>query len=215
MAARTATKKTGANGKAEGDLKPIILKRLEDVEMEITIQGLTPVIPHKWSEKAKRQMPGHPDRDTHTKKGAREPEAEAEGCVYRLDDGRPGMPATAFKSAIVSACRFFEDLPMVQAKLLFHVVGQGPEQLVPIKGNPVLHEDTPRNSSGTADLRYRYYFEDWSAVLKIRFTAARISPESIMALVDAAGRVGVGDWRPGAPKSATGTFGTFRVANEI
>src|SRR5215467_9657600 len=86
----------------------IDLKRLEDAEITIPIRGLTPIIPHRWSEKAKAMMPGHPDQSgVKDKKGVRKPEEEAEGCLYRLPDGRPGMPATAFKAAIIGGCRFF------------------------------------------------------------------------------------------------------------
>lgn len=190
----------------------IELRRLEDAVLTVPIYGLSPVIPHKWAEKSKMMMPGHPSGDAvKGKKGLRNPEEEAEACVYRLPDGRPGIPATAFKAAIVGACRFFDKPSMVECKLLVFVEGEGPDQLVPIDGNPVLREDTPRNSSGTADLRYRFMFTDWSATLKIRFVPSSLSAGSVVTLVDAAGRGGVCDWRPSAPKSSTGTFGTFRV----
>jgi hypothetical protein len=159
-------------------------------------------------------MPGHPAADRMSKKGVRQPEEEAEACVYRASDGRPAMPATAFKAAMVSACRFFDKPSMTEAKLLFFVEGEGEDQLVAFDGEQRLREDTPRNANGGADLRYRYAFFPWSATLRVRFTPSSISPSSVLALVDAAGRVGVGDWRPGAPKSHTGTFGTFRVAEE-
>lgn len=194
----------------------IELRRLEDAKLTVEVEGLTPIIPHKWSEKSKRMMPGHPDRDTMSKKGVRKPKEEAEACVYRLPDGKPGIPSTAFKAAMVSACRFFEKPSMTEAKLLFYVEGTGAEQLVPFAfdGDPILREDTPRNANGGADLRYRYAFDGWKATLTVRYIPTSISPESVIALIDAAGRVGVGDWRPGAPKSATGTFGQWRVSND-
>lgn len=195
----------------------IELKRLQDHTLEFEITGLTPVIPHKWSEKAKMMMPGHPDQDSlkTKKKGARDAEEEAESCLYRTEDGRPAMPATAFKAAIVGACRFFEKPSMTECKLLVFVEGQGPEQLVPIEGELVLREDTPRNSNGGADLRYRYMVVGWSAKLRVRFIPTSLSASAVAALVDAAGRGGVGDWRPSAPKSSTGTYGTWRLTESI
>ena len=196
---------------AAPEASTIILNRLEDAIIEIPIVGLTPVIPHRWSEKAKRMMPGHPDGDAVKKtKEKRRPEEEAEACLYKLGEAL-ALPATAFKAAIVGACRFFDRPSMVEAKQLLFVGGEGPEQLVPIYGTKELHEDTPRNANGNADLRYRYYILDWTATLHVRYTPSRITRESVMALVDAAGRGGVGDWRPSAPKSYTGTFGTWRV----
>ena len=194
----------------------IALVRLRDEFTEVQINGLTPVIPHKWSEKSKSMMPGHPNSEAakREKKGVRKPEEEADACVYRLEDGRPAMPATAFKAALIGACRFFDKPSMTEAKLLLFVEGEGPDQLVPITGKPILRTDTPRNANGSADLRYRYMFEGWAAKLKIRYVPSSITLESVVALVDAAGRGGVGDWRPSAPKSATGTFGTWRIATD-
>jgi hypothetical protein len=189
----------------------IELSRLQDAILEVPIIGLTPVIPHKWSEKAKRMMPGHPDADPKKPKGKRQPKEEAEACLYKL--GRSlAMPATAFKAAIVGACRFFASPTMVEAKQLLFIEGEGPEQLVKIsgdKGEP--QEDTPRNANGSADLRYRYYISGWAAKLRVRYVPSRITRESVVTLIDAAGRGGVGDWRPSAPKSYSGTFGTFRL----
>ena len=65
--------------------------------------------------------------------------------------------------------------------------------------------------TGVADLRYRYSFFPWSADLRIRFLPSVLTQDSVLALLDAAGYGGVGDWRPSAPKSATGTFGQFEV----
>ena len=203
--AKKKVKKDEPNGVIE-------LRRLEETEVDISIEGVTPVIPHKWSEKAKAMMPGHPQRDSlKSKKEVRDPEEEAEACVYRLEDGRPGIPAVAFKAAMVGACRFFSAPSMVEAKLLLFVVGEGPDQLVPIEGEPVLREDTTRLPNGNADLRYRYAFHNWKATIRVRFVPQLLSENSIAALVDAAGRVGVGDWRPSAPKSYTGTFGTWHI----
>lgn len=193
----------------------IDLIRLQDARAEVPIVGLTPLIPHRWSDKAKALMPGHPHKGTELKKGVRQPEEEAEACLYRLDDGRLGMPATAFKAALVGACRFFEKPSMTEAKLMLFVEGEGQEQLVPIEGGLTLREDTPRNSNGGADLRYRYAIFPWRAALAIRFIATSVTEQTVYTLADAAGRVGVGDWRPSSPKSSTGTFGTFRLDDAL
>jgi hypothetical protein len=197
--------------KAKVQEATIALTRIEDAVIEIPIIGLTPVIPHRWSEKARRMMPGHPEGDSIKKtKEKRNPTEEAEGCLYKLGK-RLALPATGFKAAVVGACRFFDKPSMVEAKQLIFIEGEGPEQLVPIDGEKELNESLPRNANGNADLRYRYFIHNWSAVLRVRFVPARITKESVIALVDAAGRGGVGDWRPSAPKSTTGTFGTWRV----
>lgn len=189
----------------------IELQRLEEEVLEVSVVGISPVIPHKWSEKALRMMPGHPDAESVKKlKGKRNPTEEAEACLYKIGKSL-AMPATAFKASIVGACRFFSKPTMVECKQLIYVEGEGTAQLVKITGEKELHEDPTRNANGSADLRYRYYILGWTAKLRIRYIPRLISSESIVALVDAAGRGGIGDWRPSAPKSCTGTFGCFRV----
>lgn len=202
--------------------KIIQLRRIEDMVLTAEIVGVTPVIPHRWSEKSLRMMRDKQMSATSAPRARKEPknpEEEAHDSCYWLDvkddDGnvstKGAVPATAFKAAMVGACRFYEGITMTQAKLLFYVEGEGPDQLVPIEGEPTQREDTPRNSGGTADLRYRMQFWPWSARLNIHFLPSMIGPDSVYALLDAAGKGGVGDWRPSSPKSATGTCGQFRL----
>jgi hypothetical protein len=198
----------------------IVLDRLEDVVVTAMIEGVTPVIPHRWSEKAiammadKQQNPGRRTKQRE----AKNPEQEAFDSCYWLarngDGSVPAMPSTAFKAAMVTGARFFDQLTMTSAKQLVYVEGEGPDQLVEIQGERHLREDTPRNANGTADLRYRYAFFPWRAELRIRFLPHLIDPDSVLTLLDAGGRGGVGDWRPSSPRSSTGTFGQFRVVSE-
>jgi hypothetical protein len=205
--------------------KIIELRRIEDMTLQADIVGVTPVIPHRWSEKSLRMMRDKQMSATSAPRARKEPknpEEEAHDSCYWLDvkddDGnvskKGAVPATAFKAAMVGACRFYEGITMTQAKLLFYVEGEGVDQLVPIEGEPTQREDTPRNSGGTADLRYRMQFWPWSTRLRIHFLPSMIGPDSVYALLDAAGKGGVGDWRPSSPKSATGTYGQFRLVTE-
>lgn len=202
----------------------VVLEQIVDKTITIPIVGVTSVIPHQWSEKAKRMM-----RDkqyagagaARAKREAKDPDEDAEAAMYRLADGSPGIPATAFKGAMVAACRFFDGIPMTEGRLLIYVHGEGPDRLVKIRGTEKVREDMPRNATGVADLRYRTAVlagegdsEPWRADVKISFPPKLIAEKSILALLDGAGRVGVGDWRPGSPKSNTGVFGTFRIADD-
>lgn len=201
----------------------ITLERITDEIVSIPVVGLTPVIPHKWAQKALNMMKDKQFGVTPApgKRAPKDPDEDAEAAMYRLADGRPGMPATAFKAAMVAACRFFKDIPMTEGRLMIYVRGEGPDQLVPLEGTEQIREDTPRNATGVVDLRYRTALlagvegvKPWRADIEIVFPPRLISRGSIVALLDAAGRVGVGDWRPGSPKSNSGTFGTFRIDDE-
>jgi hypothetical protein len=196
------------------DSSTLNLERITKSRVQIPIEGLSPLIPHRWSVKALQMM-----RDkqfaaagtTRPKREPKDPVDEAEMASYWLPDGRPGMPATAFKSAIVESARYFDGVTITLLKRIIIVEGIGDDMLVPIVGEKALREDTPRNASGVADLRYRYAWMPWSAVLTVQFVPKLVTVNSVIALVDAAGQGGVGDWRPGAPKSNTGVYGTFHI----
>lgn len=211
-------RKTAAGADASTTGGAVTLVPLQDEELEVTIVGLSPLILNKWSKKARRMMPGHPDKpQIADPKAPHNREEESEAGVYRCPDGRPGIPAVSLKAAMVGAVRFFEGLTMVESKVLFHVVQECVDDegtgLVPIEsGEALIREDMVRNANRSADLRYRKAWPDWRCTFRVRYIRGRISPRSLIALVDAAGRGGVGDWRPSAPQSATGTFGQFRVA---
>lgn len=182
--------------------------------MEVEIEGITPLIVHRWSEKAKKQMLDQQTGKTRMKKAPKDPNADYQSARYVLPDGRDAFPAVAFKAAMIGAARHFEGVTMTSLKAALFVEGIGPEQLVPIDGKPEMREDTVRIGMGTADLRYRPIYFPWSAKLTVRFVQSSITAESVIALVDAGGLGGVGEWRPSAPKSYTGSYGQFRVKGE-
>lgn len=219
------------------DSAAIELRQLEYGRIIVPVTGVTPVIPHRWTEKSLKMMRDKQMSEAGTLGKRREPknpDEEAEQATYWLpmldehgkpvldQDGNPqrygAIPAVSFKASLVAAVRDFEGLTMIETKTMMHVRGDGPEQLVrlvkpgtDLPADYDMREDTPRNSGGTADLRYRNAFWPWAAELDIKFKVSRITEASIISLVDAAGTNGVGDWRPNSPKSSTGTFGQFTL----
>lgn len=214
----TTTPAPSTNG-ASSRSGAITIRRLERVAYEVQIEGVTPLIVNRWSEKARQMMLDKQQNAARAKKDPKDPVALFESSKYRLPDGRDAFPATGFKAAVVHAARLFDGITQVSMKQTILVKGDGTDargdELVALDyGEVLMREDTPRNASGVADLRYRAQYNDWSAKLRIHTVEGQIDIESLMALVDAAGVGGVGEWRPTAPKSATGTYGTFRVVDE-
>lgn len=204
----------GTNGTIDtvDDVASVRLTRLARIVFEVPIRGTAPLIVNRWTEKARQMMLDNQQTKARAKKDPKDPAANFEASRYRLPDGSDGFPATAFKAAIVDGARYFDGLTMTDMKRMIVVVGEGPDQLVPLEyGAVTMREDTPRNSSGGPDLRYRAQFWPWSVTLKLLTVAGQFDNESLFALVDAGGIGGVGDWRPSSPKSKTGTFGTFEV----
>lgn len=124
----TTTKtKTNGNGKAVGAVAaqaravagsaPLLeIDRIAEEILHVPIVGTTPLIVHRFSEKAKRQMlDGFQGKKSP--KQPKNPQAEFEAASYHLTDGGYGLPADAFKQATVGAARFYgKDISMTALK---------------------------------------------------------------------------------------------------
>lgn len=184
---------------------PIQIPSLRIDLIHIRLIGDSPLICHAWSDKAKRMMLDKQMKKAKQAKDAKSPEQDFQDSLYPLPEGGYGFPSVAFKSAAVSACRFADGVKMTVAKGAFHLKGD----MVRIEGTPTPREDMVRIAMGTADIRYRGEFREWSADLAIRFNASVLSAEQITNLFNMAGfGVGVGEWRP----ERSGSFGMFHVA---
>lgn len=195
------------NGTRATESLVIDVPRIDVRQMEITLVGDSPLISHKWSDKAKKEMLDKQMKKAKTAKEAKDPEQDFRASLYVHPDGGYGFPAVAFKAAAVSACRF-TDVKMTEARGAFHVNGE----LAQIEGGePVMREDMVRIAMGTADIRYRGEFREWRTTLTISYNASALSPAQIVNLMNLAGfGVGVGEWRP----EKDGPYGRFHVATD-
>lgn len=213
MAAR-ATNNAGT-GTADAAVAAIKIQQFKRQTIEAQIIGDAPLIMHKWDEKVRKELRGkHVGESPPPKNEIEDPQREYEATIYRLDDGQPGFPATAFKLAATRAASMF-GMQMVAFRPMMHIHGEGSDQLVRIEGEPRMREDLVRvggkgKGTGAPVPRWRAEFWPWSATLSVTFVATTLSPEQIVNVINAAGMVGIGEWRP----EKDGTFGTFHVAAE-
>lgn len=186
------------------------LVRLERPTIGIAIKGTAPLISHAWDQKAREMMLAK-QMGQKAPKELKDPHQDYEASMYRLEDGAYGYPAAAFKAAIVSSARYFDKVTMTSLRPTVYVHGEGAQQLVRLETpGPSMREDMVRVGMGTADIRYRAEYREWQAILHVTYLPTLLDQESIVALVDAAGMVGVGDWRP----EKGGSYGTFEVIGE-
>jgi hypothetical protein len=184
--------------------EPIQILQIDKRTVTIRLVGDSPLICHKWSEKAKKEMLDKQMKKAKTAKVAKDPQRDYEESLYVHPDGGYGFPCVAFKSAAVGACRFTEGVKMTIARGAFHVVGE----LAKIEGEPTMREDMVRVGMGTADIRYRGEFQTWAVNLLITYNAAAMSVDQIVNLYNLAGfGIGVGEWRP----EKDGSYGRFHV----
>ncbi len=193
----------------------IQIDRIAAETLHVPIIGTSPLIVHRWSDKAKRQMLDAQQGKKKVKE-VRDPQADYEASLYRIavEDGvdEYGFPAVAFKAATIGAARFYDKsvtMTSLKQALFFRglVTKADPQQLVRIDGDPHMREDVVRVGQGT-DLRYRGEFTEWSTVLTVTYVTSMLARDSVLSLLDAGGMgVGVGEWRP----QKGGEFGTYAV----
>ncbi len=196
-----------------------------DVRMAtIKVVGDSPLIVHKWSTKAKREIldkqmkkaksKGHDAKDPvadfidslYWLEGEPEEKTEA-GFLQAVQNGaRFGFPAVAFKAAAVAAGYRSGVTPnKVSMNAAFHINGE----YVEICGVPEMREDMVKVGMGTADIRYRGEFKEWSAAFPVEFNAGAISLEQLINLFNLAGfACGIGEWRI----EKGGSNGAFHVS---
>lgn len=176
----------------------------------VPIVGTTPLIVHRFSEKAKRQMLDNM-QGRKSPKQAKDPQAEYEAAFYRLGDGGYGFPSLAFKAATVGGARFYSGVTMTALKQFMYLrgeVGDDGRALTRIEGDAVMREDVVTVGRNGSDLRYRPQFSEWRATLEVTYVTSALTRGSVLSLIDAGGMgVGVGEWRP----EKDGDFGTYRV----
>jgi len=188
--------------------RAISIPRLEIEVAQIQIIGISSLICHKFSDKARRTMLGKQMGEASPGRQKKDPKADYEECLYQLNGGF-GFPATGFKKSAVEACTSLKgSITKVQARQS-HFVMPDEGALVKIRGKPRMREDTVRLGGKTADIRFRAEFPDWECILTIRYNKSVLSLEELVNLYNIAGfAVGIGDWRP----EKNGSNGQYRVA---
>lgn len=204
------TKKAPTTGATD----TIHISRIEAETLRVPILGTTPLICHRFSEKAKRQMLDAM-QGRKSPKEPKDPEAEYRAAFYRFkdstDDGPFGAPVIAFKDASVGGARYYAQLTMTGLRqcLFFRgEVGADSQMLARIDGEPRMREDVVRVNRGGTDLRYRPEFPEWTTTIEVTYVKSMLTRDSVLSLIDAGGLgVGIGEWRP----EKGGDFGCYRI----
>ncbi len=188
-------------------IEQVVIPQLTIQRFQVTLIGDSPLICHKWSDKAKQMMLDKQMKKAAPKKEAKDPHQDYLDSLYPYPEGGYGFPVVAFKAAAVDACSYVDGITKVSARGAFHVIGE----LAKIEGEPRMREDMVRIGMGTADIRYRGEFPTWRTTLAVRYNTAVLSVEQIINLFNIAGfAVGVGEWRP----QKDGSYGMYHVAQD-
>lgn len=192
--------------------------------VEFEIRGTAPLVQHRFWKKAQMMKTQEAGSTTQSKsrkaREARNFESDYEQSKHIAAEGWCGIPAPAFRNALISSCRV-AGFVMTRAKLSVFVVPDGFDKedgtpLVRItEGEPQMHVGMARNSDGSVDLRSRAMFPKWKCILRVRYDADQFTAADVANLVERAGmQVGIGEGRPDSPKSAGMGWGTFTSGKE-
>lgn len=189
-----------------------------------TIRGTAPLVQHKFSKKAKVIMREAQEAGSTKNKGKkREPknfQEDYEQAMYVSREGWNGVPAPSFRNAMIAACRLV-GFTMTHAKLSVFVEADGFDEedgtpLVRItKGEPRIHEGPVILDSGVADIRWRPMWEEWEAILRVRFDGDQFTLTDVANLLMRAGlQCGVQEGRPNSKRSNGVGWGMFTIVEE-
>lgn len=207
-------------------LTSLYTKRQQWIRFRQWIVGLSPLICHAWSEKAKIEMLSKMVKAVKHAKEERDPEQEFADSLYQLEGGGFGFPITALKKAILSQAHKDKGIAKVSVMaglwLDFEVIQARPAYAhascdMPIcriyGDDPKMREDMVRikgRGGSTANFAYRSQFTTWAMLLTGKVDSELVPGEVLAWLVNGGGSAtGIGDWR----NEKSGIFGAFRLAS--
>jgi hypothetical protein len=184
------------------------------------IIGTAPYVQLRFSQKAiNAMMEKHKAGSQANKKKAKEArdfDEDFRQAQHVSTEGWAGIPASAFRNGLISACRLV-GFKMTLAKLSLFVGEDGFDSvdaipLIKIDGTPeplIMHA---RNATGVCDIRVRAKFWPWSAELRVSYDSDQFSATDVANLLMRVGQqVGIGEGRPDSKMSAGMGWGTFRL----
>lgn len=193
---------------------------------EVWIRGTAPLVMHKFSHKAKAQIRAKQEAGSTANKNKRKEAKDFVACFNESRhismEGWDGIPATAFRTACISACRLV-GFKMSLAKLSIFIVEDGWDAdegtpLVRIVGPaPRMLESMVRvgGISKTVDIAVRPQWLEWGVRLRFRYDADQFTANDIVNLIARVGlQVGICEGRPDSSNSTGMGWGTFEISTE-
>lgn len=183
--------------------------------IDISIAGLSPLIMHKFTDKAAESATsGARVSSANTDRGT--PHEQAEECLYVDDGGIIIIPQPNIFQSIISAGRFFKNgkskITTLKSSLIPAAVVLPLEYTKLEFDEPWTVDTRPVRipSTGGRILRHRPRFENWSCGFIAELDEGDISEKLFREIVGAAGaKVGLCDFRP----ETRGPFGRFSIVN--
>lgn len=201
------TSKTKKEVGTEVFIIPMNIERIK-----VRLEGITPLLVDNFPQETKEQILAKQKGKKTPTKVPRDPDKEVEQAKYYTIDGKEGIPKSAFKAGMITACQFvFGDIKSsgMFKRVVRGITVLGEDQIVPISYSKqdVLHHTVRPNTKFTP----RYY--NWGCELELEFESNNISSSDVVNLLNYAGRYcGVGSWAPRA--KCGGNYGKYKVSEK-
>jgi len=189
------------------------------------VRGTSQLVGNKFSARARADMKAKMEAGSTANKGAKRKPKDFKKlyreAIHFAVEGWEGIPAPAFRNAMISACRMV-GYQMTRAKLCVFVEADGYDSdddtpLVRIrKGKSKYGEHLVRNDTGVADLRPRpVWAPGWEATVRVKFDADQFTLEDVANLLSRAGvQCGILAGRPNSQQSNGMGWGCFEIVNQ-
>jgi len=199
----------------------VVIKAPDIRSAVFNIRGTAPYVQARFSGKAMQAMMskmalGSQQAKKGREKPARDFDEDYKNAMHISVDGWCGIPAGAFRQAMISACRLV-GYKMTIAKLSVFVQADGFDKidgipLIKLDGKPERIDMAVRNATGVADIRIRPMWRQWGATVKVNYDADQFSQQDVANLMLRVGKqVGIGEGRPDSRESAGLGWGTFEL----
>lgn len=184
------------------------------------LTGTSPYMQNRFSQKGidmmrKKHEAGGQGK-TKRNREARDFNQDYKNAIHTAKEGWPGVPAGAFRTAMIDCCRLV-GYKMTFAKLAIFCEPDGFDKvdgtpLVRIYGKHEMHIGTVRNATGVADLRARPMWREWHIDLRIRWDEDQFSLTDVTNLLARVGlQCGIGEGRPNSRECTGIGFGLFSI----
>lgn len=220
-ALKTATTDVKIAAKSEPKPAKVMISPPKFSYASAKIKGTAPFMSNAMSSEARAKMRagqemGTQARGMQRKRDPKDFTAQFKGALHVSSDGWFGIPCSAFRAAMIEACKTV-GFPMTKAKLYIFIEPEGVDRdtgegLVRIHGEPIQDERIGKLASGVADILTRARFDKWHAEVRLKWDSDALRTVDIINLLARAGvHVGVGAGRPGSKNSSGIGMGTFEV----
>jgi hypothetical protein len=181
------------------------------IRVSVTIEGLSPYIPHRFNEAAEVAVSG--GISTISNLGKLTPQERAESFLYLDENDKPIIMQTAIFSCIIQAGKFHK---LGKSKLTTQQTSLIPGYMTVVGAYfPLVHKQPWKvdtrpvriPATGGRILEHRPMFDDWRTSFELEIFEG-FSEQLVRQLIDDGGlRIGLGDMRP----EKKGPYGRFKV----